>query len=83
MDSLDVFGKYVRGVHAKDGLYPTTGRYLGQETPLGEGKVNLPALVAKLKAVGYDGALTIEREISGDQQTADILAGKKLLESLI
>ncbi len=83
VDSLDVFGKYVRGVHAKDGLYPTTGRYLGQETPLGEGKVNLPALVAKLKAVGYDGPLTIEREISGDQQTADILAGKLLLEKLI
>jgi L-ribulose-5-phosphate 3-epimerase len=51
--------------------------------PLGQGKVDLPALIAGLKAVGFDGALTIEREISGDQQTADILAAKELLEKLI
>jgi sugar phosphate isomerase/epimerase len=83
VDALDVFGKYVLGVHAKDGLYPTTGRNLGTEVPLGQGKVNIPAFIARLKEVGYDGPLTIEREISGDLQTADILAAKKLLESLI
>lgn len=83
VDALDMFGKYVRGVHAKDGLYPTSGRFLGHEVPLGQGKVNVPALVAKLKAVGYDGPLTIEREISGEQQTADILQAKALLETLI
>ncbi len=42
VDALDVFGKYVRGVHAKDGLYPTTEASLGQEVPLGHGKVNFP-----------------------------------------
>ena len=83
VDALDIFGKYVRGVHAKDGLYPTTGSELGQEVPLGQGKVNFPALVAKLKALGYSGALTIEREISGEQQIRDIQMAKKLLESLI
>jgi L-ribulose-5-phosphate 3-epimerase len=83
VDALDVIGKYVRGVHAKDGLYPTSGKHLGQEVPLGEGKVNIPALVARLKAAGYDGALTIEREISGDQQIVDILEAKSLLERLI
>ena len=83
VDSLDVFGKYVRGVHAKDGVYPVNGRELGQEKPLGEGKVNFPVLVKKLKEVGYDGALTIEREISGEQQLKDILMAKELLESLI
>jgi len=83
VDSLDVYGKYVKGVHAKDGLYPTTGRYLGQEVPLGQGKVNVPAFIARLKEVGYDGPLTIEREISGEEQTADILAAKVLLEQLI
>ena len=40
-------------------------------------------LVKKLKEVGYDGALTIEREISGEQQLKDILMAKELLESLI
>ena len=83
VDALDVFGKYVRNVHAKDGLYPTDGTSLGREVAIGEGKVNFPALIEGLKKVGYDGPLTIEREISGDQQTKDILAARKLLESLI
>ena len=83
VDALDVFGKYVRGVHAKDGLYPTTGRYLGEEKALGEGKVNFPLLLRRLQEVGYDGALTIEREISGPQQKVDIASGKQFLESIL
>jgi sugar phosphate isomerase/epimerase len=72
VDALDVFGDYVRGVHAKDGEYPTDPYKLGVEKRLGDGRVNFPALVGKLKALGYCGALTIEREISGDQQAVDI-----------
>jgi L-ribulose-5-phosphate 3-epimerase len=83
VDAMDVIGKYVRGVHAKDGRYPTTGRLLGEETPLGQGKVDFPKLVARLKDVGYDGALTIEREISGEQQIRDIQMAKTFLESLL
>ena len=83
VDALDVFGEFVRGIHAKDGVYPVNGHELGKEKPLGEGKVNFPALVKKLKEVGYDGALTIEREISGEQQLKDILMAKELLKSLI
>ena len=83
VDALDVIGKYVMDIHAKDGLYPTNGRQLGVETPLGEGKVNFPALVARLKELGYDGTFTIEREISGEQQKKDIISAKAILESLI
>ena len=83
VDALGVVGKYVRDVHAKDGCYPTDGRALGQETALGEGQVNFPALIAGLKALGYDGAITIEREISGEQQIADILKAKALLTACI
>lgn len=83
VDSLDVFGEYVRDVHAKDGLYPTDGKNLGQEVPLGEGKVNVPVLISRLKELGYDGTLIIEREISGDEQINDIKKAKKLLEELI
>jgi sugar phosphate isomerase/epimerase len=79
VDALDVFGRYVRGVHAKDGLYPTDGSTLGREVPLGEGRVDFPALVSRLKSLGYGGALTIEREISGPQQIADI---RKAIEYL-
>ncbi len=81
-DALDVFGQYVRGVHAKDGEYPTNGRELGVEKPLGEGRVNFPVLIPKLKALGYAGALTIEREISGPQQIEDIRAAIDLLSEL-
>lgn len=83
VDALDVFGEYVLDVHAKDGMYPTDGKNLGREMPLGEGRVNFPALISKLRAIGYDGTLIIEREISGEKQRADIILGKKLLEGLI
>ena len=83
VDALDVFGQYVRGVHAKDGLYPTNGKELGKEVALGEGKVNFPKLIEGLKKHNFDGHLTIEREISGPQQIEDIKAGIKLLRSLI
>jgi L-ribulose-5-phosphate 3-epimerase len=83
VDALDVFGTYVQGVHAKDGEYPTNGRNLGVEKPLGEGRVSFPALIAKLRALGFTGALTIEREISGPQQIEDIRRGKRYLEAIL
>lgn len=83
VDALDVFGTFVRGVHAKDGEYPTNGSELGVEKPLGEGRVGFPALLNKLSALGFDGALTIEREISGPQQIEDIRAGKRFLERVL
>lgn len=83
VDALDVFGEYVRGIHAKDGEYPTNGRELGQEKPLGQGRVHFEALIPKLNKLGYNGALTIEREISGEEQIRDILSAKELLEGII
>ncbi len=83
VDALDTIGKYVMDVHAKDGVYPVDGKNLGKEKPLGEGKVNVRALISRLKEVGYDGPLTIEREISGEEQIKDILSAKALLEEII
>lgn len=83
VDALDVFGKYVRNLHAKDGVYPTCGTKLGKETKLGEGKVDFRALFRRLKELGYDGHVTIEREISGEQQTKDILASRDYLQTII
>ncbi len=83
VDAADTFAPYIQGVHAKDGLYPTDPSKLGEEVPIGQGKVNFPALIPKLKTLGYRGPLTIEREISGDKQRADILASKAYLEKLI
>lgn len=83
VDALDILGPYVRGVHAKDGEYPTTGKKLGEEKALGQGRVDFPRLIAKLKEFGYTGPITIEREISGEQQKKDILAAKQLLEQWV
>lgn len=83
VDALDIIGSYVCGVHAKDGEYPTDGRKLGVERPLGEGRVDYPALPSKLQSLGFDGAVTIEREISGPQRIEDIKTGKRFLERIL
>ena len=83
VDALDVFGKYVKDTHIKDGLFPTNGMELGCEVQVGEGLANLPVVWKKLKELGYEGPLTIEREIAGDAQIRDILATKAFLEKLI
>ena len=82
-DAADILGPYVLGVHAKDGLYPTDPHKLGEEVAIGSGKVDFPVIIAKLKKVGYRNPLTIEREIRGEKQTADILSAKAYLEKLI
>ena len=83
VDSLDVFGSYVRGIHAKDGLYPTDPMNLGHEVKVGTGRVRFPEFVAYLTRIGYDGAYIIEREISGPQQHTDIADTVKYLRSLL
>ena len=40
VDAVEILGPYIQGVHAKDGLYPTDPKQLGEEVPIGEGKVN-------------------------------------------
>ncbi len=83
VDALDVLGKYVRNLHAKDGLYPTDGKSLGKETRIGDGKVDFHGVISGLHELEYDGYITIEREISGEQQIADILHAKSYLGDII
>ena len=83
IDALDVFGKYVRNIHAKDGLYPTDPMKLGEEVKVGTGKVRFPEFVRRLKEIGFSGEFIIEREISGKDQARDILATIKYLQKLL
>lgn len=83
VDALDVFGKYVRNLHAKDGVYPTDGRSLGHEVAIGKGKVNFPRVIARLHELGFAGPLVIEREISGPQQAVDIKKSVSYLRRLV
>lgn len=82
-DAITVFGKYVMDTHIKDGFYPTNGTELGVEVKVGEGMANLPEVVKRLNAVGYQGNYIIEREISGDQQTKDIIETLDYLKKIL
>ena len=83
VDALDVFGKYVRNLHAKDGFYPTDGHNLGREVPVGQGKVDFRALFEKLKDLGYDSHVTIEYEIAGDNHLEAVLSTRDYLQAII
>ena len=83
MDAVDVFGQYVVGVHVKDGDYPTDGDNLGHEHKVGTGRVNFDYIIKKLHSFGYTGPLTIEREITGEQQRKDIIDTIKYLENIL
>ena len=83
VDAIELLGPYVQGIHAKDGLWPTNPKELGQEVPIGKGKVDFPRIIGRLKELNYRGAVTIEREISGPQQVEDVRAAKAYLEKLI
>ena len=83
VDALDTIGTYVRNVHAKDGRYPRNGHKLGGEMPMGEGKVDFNGVLSRLYELGYNGYVTIEREIEGEQQIMDIRYGRKFLQGII
>lgn len=83
LDAIELLAPYIQGIHAKDGLWPTNPRELGREVPIGKGKVDFPQIIARLKALQYRGAVTIEREISGPQQLEDVRSEKAYLERLI
>jgi sugar phosphate isomerase/epimerase len=83
VDALEVIGQYVRGMHAKDGLFPTDPKRLGREVPIGEGKVDWPKLIQGLRALNYRGAMTIEREISGPRQIEDVKKAIAYLQKVL
>ena len=83
VDAIEILAPYVQGIHAKDGLWPTNPRELGKEVPIGTGKVDFPRIIARLKQLHYQGAVTIEREISGPQQIEDVRAASAYLQRLI
>ena len=62
VEALVLLRPWLLSVHCKDGLLPTGPGMLGRECRLGDGDVDFPAFIAELKAMGYTGPLTIERE---------------------
>lgn len=83
IDALHVFGRYVRAIHAKDGVPPSNGRQLGPEVKVGTGFVRYEEFLPALLKCGFTGDLTIEREISGEEQKRDIRETFEYLKRLL
>ncbi|MBM3739027.1 MAG: sugar phosphate isomerase/epimerase [Acidobacteria bacterium] len=86
IEALGVLGPHVISVHAKDGVWPPAGvpRGLGSERPLGQGDVGMERFIAKLKSIGYDHPVNIERECHDPgERLRDIRAGVQLLRAII
>ncbi len=86
IESLKAVGQYVRSVHCKDGTKTTgePGVDWGCEVPFGTGQVNAGLFLKTLKELGYDGPLTIEREIPEDpvRQKAEIEQALMLINNI-
>jgi sugar phosphate isomerase/epimerase len=85
IEALKKVGRYVRSVHCKDATWAAhPGEEWGAEMPLGQGDVGMETFLVTLKEIGYEGPLTIEREIPQDpvRQKAEIGAGLRLLEEI-
>lgn len=81
--AVEKLAPWLYNVHAKDGNWPTEAGKLGREMPIGQGQVNFPAFVGKLREVGYRGPLIIEREISGPKQVEDMRGSIRFLNQVI
>jgi sugar phosphate isomerase/epimerase len=85
LPALELLGARVRSVHCKDAVWSDRpGDTWGREVPLGEGDVDFAAFLGVLKRIGYDGPLTIEREIpqEPERQKAEIGGAVALLGRL-
>lgn len=85
IEALRKVGRYVRSVHCKDARWAANpGKEWGQEVPFGTGDVNAERFLRTLNELGYDGPLTIEREIpqEPERQKAEIGQAVRLINEL-
>lgn len=83
--ALKKVGRYVRSVHCKDARWAANpGKEWGAEVPFGTGDVGAETFLRTLKELGYDGPLTIEREIpqEPERQKAEIGGAVRLIQEL-
>jgi sugar phosphate isomerase/epimerase len=83
VDAVKILGPYVRAMHAKDGMWPTDPFELGKEVVIGKGEVDFAKVFDGLRAAGYKGAVSIERETSGPQQVEDVREEKIYLDRIL
>lgn len=57
LDAIDRFAGRIYFTHVKDSLFSTAS---GEYVPMGEGKMDYEPIMERLRAVGYDGYLSVE-----------------------
>ncbi|MDG2470644.1 MAG: sugar phosphate isomerase/epimerase [Pirellulaceae bacterium] len=85
IEALQKIGQYVRSVHCKDGKWAENpGQEWGAEVALGDGDVGMENYLRTLDQLGYEGPLTIEREIPQDpnRQKMEIGSAVSLLNEI-
>lgn len=82
LDAVRMFGTLIKEFHAKDGKYPTDPYELGAEVNIPDGEVDFPTVIAELKKLNFQGSVTIERELGGNQRDY-IIKTRKYLQSLL
>jgi len=75
-----VLAPYIVHTHAKDGIRQEDGRV--GEAPLGKGQVLWKDYLKALREIGYEGYLTVEREV-GEERIKDIREAKEFLSALL
>lgn len=60
VEAVERYGRRLYGVHLKDFVFDAAGNH--EDVIIGTGNLDLPALLLRLKAVGFDGYLSIEYE---------------------
>ena len=81
IEALRTLGRWLKQCHIKDAIRTRQPGTWGQEVVVGTGEVNWREFFDMLNAIGFQGYCSIERE-AGDQRLQDILAARKLVESL-
>jgi sugar phosphate isomerase/epimerase len=83
IEALRLLAPWVISVHMKDGDSRLHPRVLGNERPLGQGKVGVERFIAALREIGFTGPLNVERETDDqDQRWRDIADAVQLLRRL-
>jgi sugar phosphate isomerase/epimerase len=84
LEAVEILGPDIRSVHVKDARRTTVPGTWGDEVPLGQGEVNIPAFIKTLQQVGYQGPLCIERGIgTQDQCMQDVAHGIRQLREVV
>ena len=83
VEALEILKDYVMGVHCKDFKMPTKNGEKIEEVPFGEGDVGAERFIRKLREIGYNGPLTIEREVQDpEEQKRDMVKTEEKLERM-